>query len=537
METAAPSAQQPVKIQCPYTASSCPLFNPTFSVEDVLGPDSPRPKPASPFPPPHDEPRRPSLVDSMRNDRVIGSTSSSSGYQSTPPGPGEAVSFFYTDFSIAPAPVSPAADLAKYSISSQPSQPSMPAVPRSSALPLPGSLNMPHSPSSATSALGSAILMSSLGTSSYPSPGKLISTAQRGAEYSYERRRKSFEDEALEATAAFGSSAVADATAAMSVGATSVPDASIAYELAGLASAGGGGGSGGSLFGASAAKRRASYNGLVMPLGPSTTATGDLLVGGSTPSSSSGYVLPPLPTLPAENSPATLDELDDIEEDDGDDGDEDDDADGDYVEGERQKRRKTPSGSGSGAGGHDGKSTITSKHVVPHVPIDSITPFISKLNHLLSNPVYSDVIRWSGDGKSVIYVHTSQRLLDTLSRFFRHSNLHSFSRQMNIYGFQRLPITSLLSVLDSSPPSPLAGAPAVTAASEYSGFTHPFFFRPLPGTEACDLSRMKPQGPKTEQGRRNLAKKMAEGGKKKRGKTSGREGDKVGGVRKQGVKE
>ncbi|EGU11056.1 putative Chloride channel protein k [Rhodotorula toruloides ATCC 204091] len=97
--------QQEVRIQCPYTASSCPLFNPTFSVAEVLAAGSSAPPPP-PSPPPKKQPTplvplapptHPSLVDSMRSACGVGV--GAGGME----GEG-AAGFAYTDYSIAPSP-------------------------------------------------------------------------------------------------------------------------------------------------------------------------------------------------------------------------------------------------------------------------------------------------------------------------------------------------------------------------------------------------------------------------------------------------
>ncbi|GAA6016779.1 hypothetical protein JCM10207_003249 [Rhodosporidiobolus poonsookiae] len=556
MEQSVSTAQQPPVIQCPYTASNCPLFNPSFSVDEALN-LSPR-NPPSPLPPIVEAPR-PSLVESVRRNSALSvsssaqssARSSASDQQESP-----AVSFFYTNYSIAPAPTPapPAAPkvlqgcqlppLPHVAFARSPSNaplslrlPSLniPYSPSAmSAVPLPAAYDENHTSQPAAAAMSPrrppvpsgmtvpAPAYSSYSAASYPSPGTLVG---QGGSYSYERRRESVEDEVQRAGTAqtgFGGTSAADA-----LGAAGIPDAAIAYELAGLASA----------SGSTSASSASRYGDLPVlpPILQEPDSLGASFVGGQGRAS-------PVVNFPMMRAPWVKEESVQLDEDPNELEDEelsegDDAADGDYVEGIRvdagKPKRKRASYASSADDGE--QPHASSSHVVPHVSAESTTPFISKLYHLLNNPVYSDVIRWSGDGKSILYVHTSKRLLDTLSRFFRHSNLHSFSRQLNIYAFVRLNTAQLLSTLERSPASPQAAEPACTAASEYSGFTHPLFYRDSdPGGAPCDLSRIKPQGPKTEKGRQNLAKKKAEGGKKRKGKSSGKEGDKVGGVRKQG---
>lgn len=165
----------------------------------------------------------------------------------------------------------------------------------------------------------------------------------------------------------------------------------------------------------------------------------------------------------------------------------------------------------------------------------------AELQHVLDNPAHHDVIRWNADGTALLYQHTSPRLLDILGKYFRHTSVTSLARQLNIYAFRRLTVGDLLRELEQLPAlssgscgssSESAGAPS---ASDWSGFAHPSFWRDEPGRAPCELWVLKPQGPKTEKGRANLAKKMAgEGGGKKRRKTGG-EGGRVGGLRKGGL--
>lgn len=84
--------------------------------------------------------------------------------------------------------------------------------------------------------------------------------------------------------------------------------------------------------------------------------------------------------------------------------------------------------------------------------VDSPTPFINKvrllalfarrqalirsytrlqLHFLLSNPQY-DCIRWGSDGQSLIFAANSPDLVAAFSQVFRHRNINSFVRQLNI---------------------------------------------------------------------------------------------------------
>lgn len=48
---------------------------------------------------------------------------------------------------------------------------------------------------------------------------------------------------------------------------------------------------------------------------------------------------------------------------------------------------------------------------------DVVTPFISKLSHLLSHQDYAEFIRWNSAGDAFVFAHTSSDLLDVFARF------------------------------------------------------------------------------------------------------------------------
>ncbi|SCV67969.1 BQ2448_90 [Microbotryum intermedium] len=118
---------------------------------------------------------------------------------------------------------------------------------------------------------------------------------------------------------------------------------------------------------------------------------------------------------------------------------------------------------------------------------ESTTPFISKLSHLLSNEDYRHLIRWNDEGDKFTFAHSSPELLEAFTRIFRHGNIHSFVRQLNIYSFTRLSTMELVECLPSNED------PA--RVSDYHGFMHPLFFRDTPH-RTCDLTKIKPKASK-----------------------------------------
>jgi len=79
-----------------------------------------------------------------------------------------------------------------------------------------------------------------------------------------------------------------------------------------------------------------------------------------------------------------------------------------------------------------------------------LKPFIEKLYNILAQPgSFRDCLVWDEGGTAFIVSHANPRLLQqVLPDAFGHSNLHSFTRQLNIYGFTRCTSAELLSKLD-----------------------------------------------------------------------------------------
>jgi hypothetical protein len=79
-----------------------------------------------------------------------------------------------------------------------------------------------------------------------------------------------------------------------------------------------------------------------------------------------------------------------------------------------------------------------------------LKPFIEKLYNILAQPAsFRDCLVWDEAGTAFIVSHANPRLLQqVLPDAFGHSNLHSFTRQLNIYGFTRCTSAELLSKLD-----------------------------------------------------------------------------------------
>lgn len=137
----------------------------------------------------------------------------------------------------------------------------------------------------------------------------------------------------------------------------------------------------------------------------------------------------------------------------------------------------------------------------------SCSAFISKLWHLMINPaLYSKYIRWDEAGTSIILSSepdvANEFASDVLPRLFKHGNNASFIRQLNLYGFQRIPSSRLLDAAEmkvaAAKRAELGGNfsstlnTAVQLYGAHSSFAHPRFLR---GREEL-LPTMKPRSSK-----------------------------------------
>ncbi|BGP28604.1 hypothetical protein JCM10296v2_000340 [Rhodotorula toruloides] len=97
-----------------------------------------------------------------------------------------------------------------------------------------------------------------------------------------------------------------------------------------------------------------------------------------------------------------------------------------------------------------------------------IKPFVQKLYNLLADPQqYQDVILWNHTGEAFFVAHNDRFINEVLQASFGHQNIHSFTRQLNVYRFQRMTVAQLRGGLD------LEGR----VSSQYSGWSHPNFRR------------------------------------------------------------
>ncbi|ORY01709.1 hypothetical protein K493DRAFT_209285 [Basidiobolus meristosporus CBS 931.73] len=76
----------------------------------------------------------------------------------------------------------------------------------------------------------------------------------------------------------------------------------------------------------------------------------------------------------------------------------------------------------------------TRTHTAKNVPA-----FLNKLYKMVDDSSTNELIRWSDDGASFIVTKHEEFAKEVLPRFFKHNNFSSFVRQLNMYGFHKIP--------------------------------------------------------------------------------------------------
>lgn len=68
--------------------------------------------------------------------------------------------------------------------------------------------------------------------------------------------------------------------------------------------------------------------------------------------------------------------------------------------------------------------------------------FLNKLRDILSNAELSDVICWSVDGDRFDILNSKRLQDEIIPKYFKHKNMKSFIRQLNLHGFKKIRIGS-----------------------------------------------------------------------------------------------
>ncbi|EAU80641.1 transcription factor Hsf1 [Coprinopsis cinerea okayama7 len=119
---------------------------------------------------------------------------------------------------------------------------------------------------------------------------------------------------------------------------------------------------------------------------------------------------------------------------------------------------------------------------LPPAPLSKATrqvvpAFLQKLYEMVNDPKNSDLIRWSDTGDSFFVLDHERFAHDVLGRWFKHRNFSSFVRQLNMYGFHKIPHLQQ-GVLKSD------------NETEFWNFAHPNFHRGQPDL-LCLIQRKK----------------------------------------------
>ncbi|KAF6763713.1 transcription factor Hsf1 [Ephemerocybe angulata] len=116
-----------------------------------------------------------------------------------------------------------------------------------------------------------------------------------------------------------------------------------------------------------------------------------------------------------------------------------------------------------------GQISKSTRQVVP--------AFLQKLYEMVNDPKNSELIRWSDTGDSFFVLDHERFAHDVLGRWFKHRNFSSFVRQLNMYGFHKIPHLQQ-GVLKSD------------TETEYWNFAHANFHRGQPDL-LCLIQRKK----------------------------------------------
>ncbi|KAL0946376.1 hypothetical protein HGRIS_012606 [Hohenbuehelia grisea] len=106
-----------------------------------------------------------------------------------------------------------------------------------------------------------------------------------------------------------------------------------------------------------------------------------------------------------------------------------------------------------------------------------VPAFLQKLYEMVNDPSNADLIRWSEAGDSFFVLDHERFAREVLGRWFKHQNFSSFVRQLNMYGFHKIPHLQ-------------AGVLKSDAETEFWNFEHPHFHRGQPDL-LCLIQRKK----------------------------------------------
>ncbi|KAI0707745.1 hypothetical protein C8Q76DRAFT_627943 [Earliella scabrosa] len=68
-----------------------------------------------------------------------------------------------------------------------------------------------------------------------------------------------------------------------------------------------------------------------------------------------------------------------------------------------------------------------------------VPPFLQKLYEIVNDPANEELIKWSDNGDSFYVLNHEKFAREVLGRWFKHQKFASFVRQLNMYGFHKIP--------------------------------------------------------------------------------------------------
>jgi len=76
--------------------------------------------------------------------------------------------------------------------------------------------------------------------------------------------------------------------------------------------------------------------------------------------------------------------------------------------------------------------------IMPQQSLGNVPAFLAKLWKMVDNPETDDLISWSEEGTSFIIKNQPEFARSLLPYYYKHSNMASFVRQLNMYGFHKV---------------------------------------------------------------------------------------------------